>query len=143
MITIKIKKINPKAKIPKIATDGSACFDLSVCEQIVITQGAFVRAKTGLAFEIPKGYHVEVYPRSGIAGRGIIIPNSPGIIDEDYRGEIMITMYGLFCKMEYFGVGSRVAQARLVRNEPVQIKVVSHLSETERGEGGFGSTGTK
>ena len=141
MQTIKIKKINPKAKIPRIATDGSACFDLSVCEPVGITQGATVKAKIGLAFEIPKGYHVEIYPRSGIAGRGIIIPNSPGIIDDDYRGEIMVTLYGLFCKFEYFGAGSRIAQGRLVRNEPTEIKVVSHLTETARGAGGFGSTG--
>lgn len=141
MVTIKIKKINSKAKIPRIATDGAACFDLAVCEEISISQGSLVRAKTGLMFEIPQGYHVEVYPRSGIAGRGIIIPNSPGIIDSDYRGEVVVTLYGLACKWEYFGIGSRIAQARLVRNEPTQIKVVSKLSDTERGSGGFGSTG--
>ena len=143
MATIKIKKIHNKAKIPRIASDGAACFDLSVCEDIAVTNGNLVRAKTGLIFEIPPGYHVEIYPRSGIAGRGIIIPNSPGIIDSDYRGEIIVNLYGLFVnRIEMFGVGSRIAQGRLVRNETTKFQVVSKLSDTKRGAGGFGSTGT-
>lgn len=142
MANIKIRKINNKARIPRIATSGSACFDLSVCEDILITNGRLVRAKTGLMFEIPTGYHVEIYSRSGIASRGVIIPNSPAIIDSDYRGEIIINLYGLFVnRIEAFGRGSRIAQARLVRNEPTKFQVVSKLSDTKRGEGGFGSTG--
>lgn len=143
MITLKIKKLNNKAKIPRLATDGSACFDLSVCEDIIITNGRLIKAHTGIAVEIPQGYALEVYPRSGIAGRGIIIPNAPAIIDSDYRGEIMINLYGLFVnRMEVFGLGSRIAQAKLVKLVQTEIKVVSHLSDTRRGEGGFGSTGT-
>lgn len=142
MPTIKIKKLNNKARIPRIATDGSACFDLSTCEDILITNGRLIRAKTGLAFEIPFGYHVEIYSRSGIAGRGVIIPNSPAIIDSDYRGEIIVNLYGLFVnRIEAFGRGARIAQARLVRNESTKFQVVSKLSDTKRGEGGFGSTG--
>lgn len=144
MIVLKIKKLNNKAKIPNVATNGSACFDLSTVEDIMITKGKLVKAHTGISVEIPTGYCLEVYPRSGIAGRGVIIPNSPAIVDSDYRGELMINMYGLFVeRVEVFGAGSRIAQAKLVKLVPTQIKVVSHLSETERGEGGFGSTGTK
>jgi len=141
MIRIKIKKLHPKAKIPRVATGGSACFDLSVCEDIIVTPGRLVRAKTGLAFELPDGYFLQIVPRSGVASRGVIIPNSPATIDSDYRGEVIVNLYGLFCKLEVFGVGSRIAQARIVKVESVDFKVVSHLSETKRGSGGFGSTG--
>jgi dUTP pyrophosphatase len=144
MITLKLKKLNNKAKIPRFATEGSGCFDLSTCEDIAITNGQLVRVHTGLAAEVPQGYVLEIYPRSGLAGRGIIIPNSPGQVDSDYRGEIIVNLYGLFVKrIEAFGMGSRIAQAKLVKTVPTNIKVVSHLSETKRGEGGFGSTGTQ
>ena len=139
---IKIKKTHPKAIVPKPATKDSACFDLYCCEGFSLSNGYFHQAKTGLVFEIPKGYHVAVYPRSGMSRRGIIISNSPGIIDADYRGEVMVSLYGLFMKgREIFQIGSRVAQCRLVRNETTQFQVVNKLSETERGSGGFGSTG--
>lgn len=144
MIVLKIKKLNNKAKIPRIATDGSACFDLSVIEDIMIVRNKLVRAHTGISVEIPTGYCLEVYPRSGLAMKGIIIPNSPAIIDSDYRGELIINLYGLFVeRIEAFGFGSRIAQAKLVKLVPTLIKVVSHLSETDRGSGGFGSTGIK
>lgn len=139
---IYVKKIHPKAVLPKIATQGSACFDLHICEDFVLKNGYFHKARTGLQFQIPDGYHVKVYPRSGMGARGIIIPNSPGVIDADYRGEIFVMLYGLFMKgQEIFQVGNRVAQAELVKNEPVGLKVVSQLTETKRGSGGFSSTG--
>lgn len=142
MVVLKISKLNNKAKIPRIATDGSACFDISISEDIMITRGRLVKAHTGIAVEIPTGYCLEIYPRSGIAGRGVIIPNAPAIVDSDYRGELMINLYGLFVeRVEAFGFGARIAQAKLVKLVPTQIKVVSHLSETKRGSGGFGSTG--
>jgi dUTP pyrophosphatase len=139
---VKIKKINAKAVVPKAATKDSACFDLYSTEDFVMYNGVFKKVKTGLIFEIPKGYHVEVYPRSGMASKGIIIPNSPGIIDSDYRGEVVVMLYGLIMKQhEIFQSGNRIAQCRLVRNEPTEFKVVNQLSDTDRGEGGFGSTG--
>ena len=139
---INIKKIHPKAIVPKIATKDSACFDLFSCEDFVLSNGYFRMVKTGIIMEIPQGYHVEVYSRSGVAKKGIIIPNAPGIIDADYRGEVMVMLYGLFVKgHEIFQVGGRIAQCRLVKNVETQFKVVSKLSETSRGSGGFGSTG--
>ncbi len=139
---IYVKKIHPKAILPKIATHGSACFDLHICEDFVLGNGYFHKARTGLQFQIPDGYHVKIYPRSGMGARGIIIPNSPGVIDSDYRGEIVVMLYGLFMKnQEIFQVGNRVAQAELVKNEPVGLKVVSQLTDTKRGSGGLGSTG--
>lgn len=142
MVILKVKKLNNRVKIPKLATEGSACFDLPLSEDIMITRGTVVKAHTGLAVEIPQGYCLEIYPRSGIASRGVVIPNSPAIIDSDYRGELIITLYGLFVeRIEAFGFGSRIAQAKLVKLVPTQIKVVSRLSDTERGSGGYGSTG--
>lgn len=142
MVLIKIKKVSNKARIPRVATDGSACFDISTIEDVLITNGRFVKVRTGLSVEIPKGHCLEIYPRSGIASNGVIIPNSPAIIDEDFRGEIIICLYGLFVnRIVSFGVGAKIAQAKLVKLVPTTIKVVSKLSETERGEGGFGSTG--
>jgi len=85
---------------------------------------------------------MKIYNRSGMVARGIIIPNAPGIIDSDYRGEIIVLLYGLFMKrQEIFQIGSKVAQGELVRGESVGFNVVSSLSNTERGSGGFGSTG--
>jgi len=142
MNTLKIKKVNSKAIVPKEATKGSACFDLYCCEEFALYNGYFKMAKTGLVFEIPEGYHVEIYPRSGMSKKGIVIPNSPGIIDSDYRGEVIVMLYGLFMKRhEIFQIGSRIAQCRLVKNMPTRIRVVNKLSETGRGSGGFGSTG--
>jgi dUTP pyrophosphatase len=140
--TIKVKKVHSKAILPKVATQGSACFDLYCCEDFVMSNGYFVKAKTGLIFEIPKGYHVKIYPRSGMAAKGIVIPNSPGVIDSDYRGEIIVMLYGLCMKgHEIFQVGHRIAQGELVKGEPVEFQVFSQLSSTDRGTGGFGSTG--
>lgn len=143
MVTLKVKKLDNKAKIPKLATEGSACFDLSTVEDITIVQGQLIRAHTGISVEVPKGYCMEILPRSGLALRGIVIPNSPGIVDSDYRGEVVVMLYGLFVnRIEMFSRGARIAQARLVEVEQVNIQVVGHLSDTDRGSGGFGSTGT-
>lgn len=139
---VKIKKIHPKAITPKVATRGSACFDLFACEDFVLGNGYFYRARTGLIFEVPRGWHVKIYNRSGMAARGIIIPNAPGVIDSDYRGEVFVMLYGLFMKQqEVFQAGNRMAQGEIVKGEPVEFKVVSKLSDTERGKGGLGSTG--
>lgn len=142
MVKIKIKRIHPKAKKPKLATPGSACFDLFACEDVLLTEKSFVRVKTGLIFEIPKGFFVEVRPRSGLSAKGVIIPNAPGTIDSDYRGEIVVLMYGLFInRLVQIKAGDRVAQCRIVRGLPAKFVFVDEVSETDRGSGGFGSTG--
>lgn len=143
MNVLKIKKIHPKAVTPSKATDGSACFDLYCCEEFLLSNGSLIMVKTGLVFEIPEGYHVEICSRSGMAKSGIIIPNSPGIVDSDYRGEVMVMLYGLFMgNHEIFQVGSKIAQCKMVENTLTSIEIVNELSDTERGAGGFGSTGT-
>ncbi len=142
MVEVKVKKVHKDAQLPKIATQGSACFDLHCVEDFVMSNGCFFKARTGLVFEIPTGFCIEVLPRSGMGARGIIIPNSPGIIDSDYRGEVMVMLYGLFIKShEIFTKGSRIAQCRIVPVTSLTFKEVSEVTDTRRGAGGFGSTG--
>ena len=142
MVTLKIKKLSNKAKIPRIATDGSACFDLSVVEDIMVVNGKLVRAHTGLAVEIPIGYCLEVYPRSGIASRGIIIPNAPAIIDADYRGEVKVALINVDKHVQHIRPGDRIAQLVICPVMKAQF-VETELQETQRGSGGFGSTGIR
>ena len=142
MINIKVKKVHPNARIPRVATEGSACFDLHCCERFVVYGDVMTRVRIGYILEIPKGYCIEVLSRSGVASRGIIIPNAPGIIDSDYRGEVFVMLYGAFVsKPEIFEVGSRVAQARLVKLEQTMFEEVSDVTNTIRGAGALGSTG--
>lgn len=139
---INIKKLHQDAIIPSVSTDGSGCFDLYCCKSFTLENGSLELVSTGLSFEVHSRYHVEIYPRSSMSKRGIIIPNSPGIIDSDYRGEILVMLYGLFMvSSEHFEVGSKVAQFRLVNNVFTHINEVDSLSDTVRGSGGFGSTG--
>lgn len=138
---VRMKKIHPNAIVPKNVNEFAACADLYCCEDCTVELGKLSKVRTGLVFEIPKGYMVEVRPRSGISGRGVIIPNSPGTIDSDYRGEVIVMLYGLFGS-EMFKCGSRIAQVRLVKLEDGEFEEVREVSETERGSGGFGSTGT-
>jgi len=140
MMTVKTKKLNPNAILPKLVDDFAACADLYCCEDCVVELGKLTKVRTGLVFEIPEGHMVEVRPRSGISSRGVIIPNAPGTIDSNYRGEVIVLMYGLFGS-ETFKAGSRVAQARLVKLEGYTFKEVDEVTETIRGSGGFGSTG--
>lgn len=139
---INIKKLNPKAILPKTATKGSACFDLYSCEEFSLFNGYFHMVRTGIAMEIPDGHHVEIYIRSSLAKRGIIIPNATAIIDSDFRGEVVVLLYGLFMKdHEVFPVGARIAQGRLVKNIDTEFVLTNVLSDTARGVGGLGSTG--
>lgn len=140
---IKVKKLHPQAKLPKKSTDGSACFDIYTLEDIYLTNNTLIKARTGLAFEIPKGYFVETRMRSGLATKGVIIPNAPTTIDSDYRGEVLVPLFNLFGeKLMFFGAGSRIAQCRVVKETEATFKICDNLSDTERGSGGFGSTGT-
>ncbi len=140
MTTIKVKKINPNAVLPTKAHNDDACEDLSCSEDCEVKQGELVKVPTGLVFEIPDGYMVEIRPRSGLSSRGVIIPNAPATIDSNYRGEIMVAMYGEFGGA-VFKAGDRIAQIRLVRLESTTYCETNEVSETSRGSGGFGSTG--
>ncbi len=140
---IKLKRLHPDAKMPTHGTEDSACADLYAIEDITFHSGDVKCIRSGWAFEIPKGYYVEIYPRSGLAcKKQLIILNSPCIIDSDYRGEV-------YTYMRYIGgffiptikKGDRYAQMILKKCIYTTFKEVNELSETERNAGGFGSTG--
>ncbi len=142
---LKILKLKPNAQIPQRGSEHSSGFDLSAC---IDWNGSATISRhpqmvgTGIAMEIPPGYDVQVRPRSGLSLKGVGV--TFGTIDSDYRGEIKVTMY-LFGNESSFVInhGDRIAQLVVSKLADVSIKEVSELSETERGEGGHGSTGIR
>lgn len=144
---IQFKKLDNRAIIPEYKTSGSAGFDLNVLldtEEYILKKGEIKLFKTGLAMSLPDGYEAQIRSRSGLSLKnGIIVLNSPGTVDSDYRGEIGIILMN--CGNEDYKVEhlSRIAQMVIAKYEKADIEVVEELDNTERGEGGFGSTGTK
>ena len=140
---LKIKRLCPNAKLPKLATPGSTGFDVFACidEGAITLLGAQPRLiPTGIAIEVPRGYDVQIRPRSGLSAKGVGV--TLGTIDSDYRGEILITMY-LFDPSANFEIkhGDRIAQMVVSKVADLPLVEVEELSPTERGAGGHGSTG--
>jgi dUTP pyrophosphatase len=143
---MKIKKLNERAIIPTYGTEFAAGADLYSCEEkeIKIAAGETRIIHTGIAMEIPQGYVGLIYARSGLSTkRGLAPANKVGVIDADYRGEIMVALYNQSGAEQTVGVGERVAQIVFTRYDMAEFEVVDELDSTERGEGGFGSTGSK
>ena len=144
---MKIKIINTSGHpLPHYETDASAGMDLRANISNPITLQPLERTivKTGLYIELPLGYEAQVRPRSGLAAKkGITVLNAPGTIDADYRGEVGVILVNLSNEAFTIENGERVAQLVIARHERAEWVEVEELSETERGEGGFGSTGTK
>lgn len=144
---MKVKIINQsKHPLPQYETAFSAGMDVraNIDTPIVLKPLERTLVKTGLFLELPQGYECQVRPRSGLAfKKGITVLNSPGTIDADYRGEVGVILINL--SNEDFTVedGERIAQLVFAKHKQAKFKVVEFLSETERGEGGFGSTGVK
>ena len=140
--SLKFKKLNPEAIVPSYATSGSAGFDFYCLEDTVIDQGKTVIIKTGLSVEIPQGYFMSIVPRSST---GLKTPlrqaNSYGVIDSDYRGEIGLLFTNYDDKPYKVTKGDRLAQGFILPVFQMTIVISDELSNTERGEGGFGSTG--
>lgn len=146
MTTINIKKINENAKIPTFGSEFAAGFDLYACntENITIQPGKTVLIHTGLAMEIPVGYGGFVYARSGLATKkGLAPANKVGVIDADYRGEIMVALHNQSETEQQVAAGERIAQMVIAPFLKVDFNEVDNLEETVRGAGGFGSTGAK
>lgn len=143
-MNIEIKKIHPNAKVPIYQTIDSAGADLCALldTNIIIKHGETVVIPTGLSMAIPSGHEIQIRARSGLASKGLIIPNAPGTIDADYRGEIKILLLNLSGQDFTITPEMRIAQAVLAPILQAQFTIVETLSETVRGEGGFGSTGT-
>ncbi len=145
MPTVKVinKGGNP---LPEYATEFSAGLDVRAAndEPVVLAPLARAIIPTGLYLEIPRGYEVQVRPRSGLAAKkGVTVLNSPGTIDSDYRGEVCVILVNLSSEPFTVERGERIAQLILARYEQIQWEEVGELSSSDRGEGGFGSTGTK
>lgn len=142
---LKIKKTSDRARVPFYATSGSAGFDLHAIDTVSIQAGSTVMVRTGLAFEIPEGYELQIRPRSGMSAKTKIrVSNSPGTLDSDYRGEVMIIIDNISQNQAdsyRINSGDRIAQAVLQKVEQAEFELVDELSETQRGSGGFGSSG--
>lgn len=132
--------------LPGYASSGAAGMDLlaAVSGPMVIAPGQRVLVPTGLAIALPPGFELQIRPRSGLALKnGIVLPNSPGTIDEDYRGEVQVIVMNAGSEAFTVERGMRIAQAVLAPVVRVAWNEVVELDETARGEGGFGSTGTR
>ncbi len=130
--------------LPEPATGHSAGVDLraAIPAPVVMEPGARVLVSAGISVAIPRGYEWQIRPRSGLALKhGITVLNSPGTIDSDYRGPVKVILLNTGRETFTLNPGDRMAQAVLAAVEPVSLKEVSELSETDRGEGGFGHTG--
>lgn len=151
-INVNIKKLHPDARIPQLATDGAACFDLHVVDAVLaephVVDTCAKVYRTGLAFEIPAGYVMLIFSRSGHGfNNGVRLSNCVGVIDSDYRGEVRVSLRH-DASIEAWGHhrlqfndGDRIAQAIVMPRPAVTFTQVDELSTTERGEAGFGSTG--
>ena len=143
---IKMKKLSPRAIIPSYMTELSSGMDIYAClnNSIDILPMERQLIPTGISISLPKGYEAQIRPRSGLALKyGITLLNSPGTIDADYRGEIKIILINLSNKAFKVNHGDRIAQMIISKVEKANIEIVETLDETNRGEGGFGSTGIK
>jgi len=136
---------NPDVALPSRATPGSAGYDVrSAAPDFVLHPGEIRLVETGLIMELPPHLECQVRPRSGLAVRhGVTLPNSPGTIDPDYRGELKVPLQNLGSAPVPIERGSRVAQLVFARFETPDVEESERLSHTERGTGGFGSTGTQ
>ena len=146
MTKILIKRLSKQVSLPKYETSGSSGMDLAanIDTNINIDPGKSAIIPTGLALSIPKGFEVQIRPRSGLAAKQkISVLNTPGTIDPDYRGEIKVILINLGHEPFRVEKGLRIAQMVVCPIVQAQLKEVDDLSETERGKGGFGSTGTK
>jgi dUTP pyrophosphatase len=147
MTTLPIRRISPRAALPAYQTAGAAGMDLSAClpeniDAITIAPGRILPVPTGIAIAVPPGFEAQVRPRSGLATKhGVTLPNSPGTIDCDYRGEVIVPLINLGQEPFVVTHGMRVAQMVIAPVTRVAIQEVASLDDTARGTGGFGSTG--
>ena len=146
MTEILIKKLSKNVILPKYETEDSSGLDLAanIDEQIEIPPGKSKIIPTGLAVAIPKNFEIQIRPRSGLAAKSqVSVLNTPGTIDADYRGEIKVILINLSDKVFVVEKGMRIAQMVVCPVIKATLKEVTKLEITERGSGGFGSTGIK
>ena len=143
---VNVKKLNANAKLPLYGSQYAAGADLFACTDgdIVIEPHCTVMIPTGLAIELPVGYAGFIYARSGLASKkGLAPANKVGVVDCDYRGEVKVALHNHGTVAQTISCGERIAQLVVAPYVTAQFEEAEELSSTERGEGGFGSTGTK
>ena len=143
-LTLPVKVVNDNAVLPETAYEGDAGIDLRSVEDITLQPFERALIHTGICVAIPEGYAGFVLPRSGAIKQGLSLVNAPGLIDSGYRGELMCIAINLDANEPiHVKVGDRIAQLVIMGVENVSLLVQDELSETQRGEGGFGSSGVK
>lgn len=139
---IKIQKIHPNALIPEYQTEGSSGFDLHAVEEVMIKPHSVGLVKIGICLSLEVGYELQVRTRSGLAlNHQVMVLNSPGTVDNDYRGEIKVILANLSDKDFKVQAGDRIAQGVVQKTYKAEFIECERLDETSRGSGGFGSTG--
>lgn len=144
-IDLRVRRLDPRAKLPTYGTDGAAGLDLYALDDVTLIPGRVYKVRTGIALEIPPGYEGQVRGRSGLTSRGVCV--ELGTVDSDYRGEVGVMMHALpgdcGCELcnEKIKAGDRIAQIIIAPVPRWRVVEVDELSETARGEGGYGSTG--
>jgi len=141
-MTFRIQKIHPNAVLPIYAHgfQEDAGMDLCAVESVILNPMVPFRVSTGLRIELAQGFEVQIRPRSSLAAKGILIPNSPGTIDPGYRGEVKVLLLNMSGAPYEIRIGDKIAQMVVARYEPVAW-IEAELGPSQRGEGGFGSTG--
>ncbi len=146
MTEVLIKKLSEDVELPKYETSGSSGMDLAanIDQQIKIEPGKTAIIPTGISLSIPKNFEIQIRPRSGLAVKNqVTVLNTPGTIDADYRGEIKVILINLGDNTYIVEKGTRIAQMVLCPIIKTKLKEVENLDLTDRGSGGFGSTGAK
>ena len=144
-VPMQFRRLSPLAQMPGYQTEHAAGMDLhaALTESVPIAPGGIVMIPLGFAMAIPPGYEAQVRPRSGLASKhGVTLPNAPGTIDADYRGEVSVPLINLGAEPFVVEPGTRIAQMIIAPVSHVTVVEVEQLDDTSRGAGGFGSTGT-
>ena len=147
--TVLVKRLDPNAVLPQAQTHGSAGLDLSAClprhglrEQVTILPGDIIKIPLGFAVAIPDGHEGQIRPRSGLATKhGVTVPNAPGTVDSDYRGEMFVALINLGREPHTVHHADRIAQLVIAPVTRTTLVETDELDQTARGAGGFGSTG--
>ncbi|MCW5764482.1 MAG: dUTP diphosphatase [Phycisphaeraceae bacterium] len=145
-VPVKIKRLSDRATLPRYQTDLAAGMDLHAClpdsRPIVLDPGQIALIPLGFAMALPPGYEAQIRPRSGLATKfGVTVPNAPGTVDADYRGEMMVALINLGPRPYTVEHGARIAQMIVAPVARAEVELVDELDSTRRGSGGFGSTG--
>lgn len=140
-MNVKVKLLSERARVPTYSYETDACFDFYSIENITLYPGTQKLVGTGVAVYFDPGWEMQIRPRSGLSLKGVMIGNSPGTVDHGFTNEILINLVHMGEGLVYIREGDRIAQGALKPIHKVEFEVVEELPETDRGLGGWGSTG--